>query len=80
MQSETGKLNTEDEVLESEDDMSLESFLLPTNSKMMYSLQDSRLHLSGEAFEKLHIGNHNDSWENNTQDCSMPDDNFSVTL
>lgn len=46
----------------------------------MYCLRHRRLYLSGEAFQKLDVGNRNNNWENNTQDGSIPDGNLFDSL
>lgn len=72
MKSGTGKPNTDDEVIGSENDLPLDGFL-PDKSKMMYSLRNRRLHLSAEEFQEVEIRITDSSQENNSHDGSTPD-------
>lgn len=56
VQSDTAKQNTDDEILGSENDLSLGLFL-QTRSKVIKSLRKRGLHLSAEEFRELDIGN-----------------------
>lgn len=72
MKSETGNLNSDDEVLANGNYLSLKGFL-PSKSKMKYSLLHRRVYLYGEKFHELYIGNHDTDSESSTHDGSIPD-------
>lgn len=65
MQSATGKLNTDNDVLSSEIDMSL-CVLVQNKAEIMYALRHRCMLFPGQKIENLDTGNQNDNWENKT--------------
>lgn len=53
MRSDTGKLDTKEEVLKNENDMKLYRFL-PSETRMTFRLRHRRAHLSGKIGEGRH--------------------------
>lgn len=60
VQSDTAKMKSNNEVFESEYDMSPNCFL-PGMLKMVNNLRERRLYLSGEEFKELEIENQDDN-------------------
>lgn len=56
------------------------SKVLSSKAEKMYSLRHRWLHLSGNEFQELEVGNRDNKWENNTQDGSIPEDDLFETL
>lgn len=79
VQSDTSNLNSDEEVLQSEHDLSVNN-VFPSQSKMMSSLLHRLLYLSGIKFEEIDIRNHDDNWDNNEQNGSIPEQKLFATF
>lgn len=72
-------LNLDKEGLVNEADMNLTGSL-PSSWKLMYILWYRCLPQSEEDFQAFGTRNHEENWEANNQDGSMPDDTLVATL